>query len=161
MAYSISEENQKITEFLKVHPVASLATASTSGVPHVATVYVNIDDSLNLYFITKAETTKTHNILANPQVALSITDAKELKTVQVTGSAQKVVDNAIAQQILTKVTNIVHATTESTVPPIDKLVAGDYVAFVVHPSSIRLAEFIKPNVSENEGLFDVVVIPES
>ena len=70
-----------------MHPVAALATASTSGVPHVATVYVNIDDSLNLYFITKAETTKTHNILANPQVALSITDAKELKTVQVTGSA--------------------------------------------------------------------------
>ncbi len=154
MPYTISEENDKIFNFLKVHPVAAVATATTSGVPHIASVYVSVDDSLNLYFITKTNTTKAKNILSNANVALSITDASALKTVQVLGTAQKIEDPNLTHQILTKVTSIAHSTAQADTPPLNKLAAGDYIAFVVHPSSMRLAEFIKPLASQSEGIFD-------
>ena len=156
MPYAISESRDKIFQFLKSHPVAALATVSADGAPHVATIYTSIDDDLNIYFITKQATTKSKNIAENNRVALAITDAHSLQTVQVQGVAEIVSDQNIAHQVLSRVTNVVQSTTDSQEAPVSKLAAGDYIVYRVSSNSIRFGEFYKSNINDTSDLFDEI-----
>jgi uncharacterized protein YhbP (UPF0306 family) len=71
MSLSQEELKQQIFNYLSQNKRMSLATAK-ENVPWAATVMFAYDDDLNLYFISKPETRKTQNLLANPKVSATI-----------------------------------------------------------------------------------------
>jgi nitroimidazol reductase NimA-like FMN-containing flavoprotein (pyridoxamine 5'-phosphate oxidase superfamily) len=62
-----------VLEFLGHHSVMTVATASSTGVPHAATMmYVN--DGPTLYFCTRPDTTTAAHVEQNPLISFAIDD---------------------------------------------------------------------------------------
>jgi len=159
MAIRFSEDKQQILHFLTKHQAGVLATASAAGRPHAATVYFSVDDKLNFYFVTKEDTTKHHNLQANPYAALAVHDAASQATVQATGQAKQLDrDDPRAQHVFNEIVHAAQTTGQSVVPPISQLPAGKYVTYRFTPARIRLAEFNHESNDGHEKLFDEVTI---
>ena len=58
----IPAKHKKIISFLGAHPVGVLATVDSMGNPQASTIYIGVDDSLNIIFTIKRETHKYNNI---------------------------------------------------------------------------------------------------
>ncbi len=74
---------------------ASLATAGADGLPHAANVQFVADESLNLYFVSSAESLHARHIAVRPQVALTIydhgdTDPAMIRGLQIHGLCRQV-----------------------------------------------------------------------
>lgn len=131
-----------IVAFLNNNHIAVLATASPqSGSPHAATVFYTTDSSMNIYFLTKQDTTKSKNLQANPQAALVVYDAPTLRTAQITAQAEPIKNPAIAQKALGIMSKYSRQTAGTSQPPIAKLDAGDYILYKLVPQTIRLADY--------------------
>jgi hypothetical protein len=46
-------------------------------------------------------------------------------------------------------------TSESGIPPISKLRAGEYIVYKLIPSSMRMASFIQPDPGSYENIFEI------
>ena len=88
--------------FLKKNFVAVLAT-SYLNLPFASIIYYVIDDKLNFYFVTKANTDKHLNIKANKNVALAIGDGPKHISVQVRGHATVLKDEKRRKRILNEI----------------------------------------------------------
>jgi uncharacterized protein YhbP (UPF0306 family) len=82
---------QNVLDFLAEHKKLTLATASTTGVPHAA-AFMFVNDGAIIYFWTRPETTTAKQIEQNPVVSFSIDDYVEdwsqLKGVQGAGECR-------------------------------------------------------------------------
>ena len=157
MSVTLSEESIEITNFLSTHHIGVLATADLSGVPHAATIYFTANKDLDIYFITKQETIKNHNLAANPQAALAVFEASTQSTVQIVGMVTKVENEAAIHEIYRQIMETSAKTSESSVPPVSRLAAGGYVGYRLTPTTIRLAVYTRPEHNRGEQLFDIVV----
>ena len=88
---STTEVPPDVLDYLQSHNTLTLATASTTGLPHAATeVYVN--DGLVLYFCTNPDTTTARQIEQNPAVSFTVDDYNpdwsKTKGIQGSGEAQ-------------------------------------------------------------------------
>ena len=92
MSSSKNKLKNYILDYLKQNRVMTLATCK-DDVPWAASVMFAYDDDLNLYFISKPETRKTQNILANPEISATINQFQKtpgkVLGVQLEGAAQK------------------------------------------------------------------------
>jgi len=139
MAMNIDKD---IVDFLKRNHVAVLATANRSNSsPHAAAIFYATDSKMNLYFLTKENTTKNKNIQSNPQAALVIYEAERLATAQITGTVSRVENDemmAKAQRVMAKYSKQTAGTDKT---PISKLDAGADILYRITPQSIRLADY--------------------
>ncbi len=78
--------------FLKSRTLAAVSTASNDGNPEVAFVYYVTDDDFNFFFITRRDSAKFQNWLGNRRLAAAVADEDEVKTVQMAGPVEEVVD---------------------------------------------------------------------
>lgn len=74
-------------EFLNNHEVAVISTLSRTGSVQGSVIYYYAPGDGRIYFITKGETEKAHNILHSGQVALTVFDEQNLQTLQLQGQA--------------------------------------------------------------------------
>lgn len=155
MDESHTQNTKKVRDFLEEHPVATLATADENAIPQASTIYFVLDDDFNFYFITKEETQKFKNLIANKHAALAIHEVASQRTVQVTGTAVLVKEVDKFLDIFDKIVAISAGETNSDRPPVSKLFAGDYVLFRLTPSSVRLAEYTNPDRGKL-SLFEVI-----
>lgn len=135
------DERQKIVGFLASHPVGVLATVDANGNPHASTIYFAVDDNLNFTFTTKRDTEKQKNIKSNNNVMLVAFDAPSQAAVQVRGKATKVTDPIAMQNIYRGTLRAARRTGEDVVPPIAKIAAGPYTAYIIKPDNIWRSEF--------------------
>ena len=142
-------QKQDIKEFLDTHPVGVLATVSAEKTPDASTVYFSSDDNLTIAFTTKRDTLKHANIELHPTVALAVYDAASQTTLQITGAAKEVRDEADAQEIYRRTVHSAQQTGSDTVPPIAKISAGPYVAYRVEPESIIFTHYGHGNSFNN------------
>lgn len=156
MPVKITEQQQDVLKFAKANPVGVLATASKHGVPHAASVYYVFDEDMNVYFITKEETKKFRNLKENHHVALASFKESTQTTLQIVGEALHVKDVDMFIDVFEHIIDICAANTKSDRLPISKLFAGDYYLYQIKPSSIRLAEYLRPDQGNLMGLFEVV-----
>lgn len=157
MPYRLSDEKPKITEFLKNNQIAVLASVGSDKRPHTAVIYFYIDADLNIYFITKEKTAKYQNIIENPEVALSVYEPSSQTTVQASGKAEIISDVTKVNEIFRHVLSVAKSTSESSIPPISKIEGGEYKCFCIRPTSIRIAEYTKPEHGDFSGMFEAVV----
>ncbi len=80
---------QHVLDYLAEHKKLTLATASTTSVPHAAT-FMFVNDGPVLYFWTRPETSTAKQIAQNPVVAFTVDDYDEdwTKTKGVQGSGE-------------------------------------------------------------------------
>lgn len=139
------DELQAVSNFIKQHPVGVLATASKQGEPHAAAVYFVSDDSRCIYFLTKEDTQKHRNLQENPRAAVTIYDAQTLETLQIEAKAEVLPDVSQFLDLYNRILKASSRTTTSERPPVSKLNAGDYFMYKLIPSSLRLADYSKPD----------------
>ena len=82
-----------ILDYLSINKRMSLSTCK-DGVPWAATVLYAYDSDLNIYFLSKIETRKVQNILANLKVAATINEITggigKIRGIQLEGECQMV-----------------------------------------------------------------------
>lgn len=129
-----------ISTYINNHPLAVLSTVGSDGAPHGTTLYAGSDEQLNVYFMTKTDTTKARNIDANPAVALTFSGEGHQSTLQMSGRAARVQvpdEHAAAFQILG---SLRHESKDFRLP-ITKFEAGPYVVFKVDVEYALLSEY--------------------
>jgi len=66
-----------IKSILDRNLLCAISTINEDTTPHINTAYFCFDDCLNMYFLSDAETTHSHNILSRPTVSLAIYDSEQ------------------------------------------------------------------------------------
>lgn len=152
---SYTESNQRIYDFLKMHPIGVLATVDPNGNPHAAAIYYAINDEFTVTFMTKRDTKKHDNLLHNNHVMLVVFEAFTQTTAQIIGIAKDISDTSEAEAVYKNMVQAAERTSDSGVPPISKLYAGNYVAYQIEPVQIRMAMFIRPD-SGGYDMFETI-----
>lgn len=137
-----------------------LATSDSAANPHAAVIYFTLNDDLSFSFVTKTETQKYKNIEENKSVSLVAYDEKGQASVQVMGHVEKVADQDEAYKILNKTFKYSAEVSHRELPPLEKLIAGEYVALRLIPQVIKMAVFARPETGDEE-LFETILLSES
>lgn len=151
-------KNPNIANFLKRNHIAVLATANkATGQPYATTVYYATDSQMNIFFVTKEGTTKSKNLVQNPQAAMAIYEANTQTTTQITGPTSRVEDQTMMEKALRIMAKYSKETAQTEETPISKLDAGAYVLYKLWPQTIRMGEF---KYGPRNQLFDVATPAE-
>jgi general stress protein 26 len=134
-------QRKKIIGFLASHPVGVLATVDAAGDPCASTIYIGVDADLNITFTTKRDTAKHTNISKHPAVTLVVFDAPSQAMLQISGKAVEQTNPEAAQTIYKGTLHAAQRTGEDVVPPVAKIAAGPYIAYVIHTDNIRMSEY--------------------
>lgn len=145
---SNSENRASILTYVDMNPIATLGTINENGTPHGSIVYVCTDDHHSVvYFLTKAETRKYKNLIANNHVSLTIANPSENSTLQASGTAEEIQDAQVIDAAMNKLTRL-HVNAVDWLPPISKLRAGPYMLVAITLEYARLAEFQGMNIGD-------------
>ena len=138
-----TNERNDALNFLQEHPLGTLATINSDGLPQLCATYFFTEKDFTCYFVTKNETRKCKNIIANPKSVLFSYAEDELVSVEVVGNAEVVVDAALIADIIGKFGNFVlHRKAGYWIPPISQLDAGQYVVCKLIPTDINFNGYI-------------------
>lgn len=130
----------KARGFVTSHEVAVLSTLSRDNNVQGATVYYRyINDGF--YILTKSDSSKAHNMLAHHQVALTIFDADEIKTLQLEGDASIEGDSATKRFVFDELVHPRQYQGENLMPPVTQLDAGGFIAFRITPTTVRYSDY--------------------
>lgn len=143
-------------EFLRKHQVGVIATASSDGLPHASVIYYAVDALLNITFITKRRTRKGENLRMNNQAELVVHDEKTQTMVEVSGKAFELTDAEEASQAFRNALRASLHTADSAIPPISKLAAGDYVAYRLRSTQVRMAVYNQRSSRIGNRLFETI-----
>lgn len=136
-----TEQRNKVTGFLREHPVGVLASTNADGSPQASTVYIGCDDDLRVTFTTKQDTQKYQNIKRDNRVVLVAFEAASQTSMQLYGRAVEVEDQTEAQRIFRATVGAAGRTGGDIVPPIAKVAAGPYAGFVIEIDAVKLSEY--------------------
>src|SRR5581483_2415585 len=117
----------------KSQETAVLSTLSREGHVQGATIYYHFDDG-KFYILTKSDSSKAHNMMAHPQVALTIFDADQIKTVQLQGTARIESDLMTKRFLFDRLVRPRQYGDESLMPPVTQLNAGGFIIFRITPT---------------------------
>ncbi len=155
-----SQSEQLIKEFLNTHYSATLASADLAGNPHGAVVYFKPQDDFTLLFATKSATQKYENLSENPKAAFTMFDEAAQSTLQTSGRVEIITDQEQRQAAINNLFTSSAELSLTAFPPIDKLIAGEYVVLRFVPQTIRLAVYARPE-EDGDGLFETLLFSES
>ena len=146
-----------VLSVIKKHPLGSLATVSPDGQPRSAFVYVAADESLALYFMTRANTKKYKHITKNPRVAISIAEEEGYETIQAEGVAHEELSAEKQAWIIDQIFRnaALHPTWQL---PIDQMESSGYVCIRVDLTWLRLGRFHKDS---GEHMFEQIIPQEA
>ncbi len=135
-----SPDYSTITSYIERNPAAVLSTSGPEG-PHGAVVYIIPASHGTVCFVTKNQTKKYQNLLAQPNVSLTIFNEKESTTLQADGKAY-VGDNSngLKEIIMDKMTKA-HATMSEWLPPVTKIENGEYAVIGIELNYARLTDY--------------------
>ncbi len=138
--------------YIDEHPITILGTIDDYGRPHGTVIYGVSGDhtsKMHVYFLTKSDTLKYHNLTTRPAVSITSYDEDEVSTLQAQGTAAVENDPRVIDMVMKQLTRA-HAHAAEWLPPIAKLRAGPYVLVGVAISHARIGKFKnKPIGSED------------
>lgn len=87
----MDDARQRMLAYMQAHITMTIATASTEGVPHAATVFY-ANDGFDLYYVSDTDTVHGSDALANPRVFVTISqdydDWQAIQGIQLRGRAE-------------------------------------------------------------------------
>lgn len=150
------ERRDRIFGFLKENQVGVLATVGPNNDPHAVAIYYFVEPDLTISFMTKTGTKKSDNIAHNHHVMLLVYEPNSQATVQIKGKASKIKDITKTNKVFAEVLQAAWDTSEDGVPPITRLVAGEYTAYSIKPKEVRMAVYARPEIGSYEELFETI-----
>ena len=151
-----SDKNKRIFEFLKNNNIGVISTVDPNNEPHSAVVYYSVDEQFQITFTTKQKTKKVTNLSSNNHAMFIVYDPSTQTTVQVTATSENLAGTPELPEIFRATIEASMDSSESGVPPISKLAAGDYTAFRLHPVQIRMAVFGRPDPGGYDEIFETI-----
>jgi nitroimidazol reductase NimA-like FMN-containing flavoprotein (pyridoxamine 5'-phosphate oxidase superfamily) len=133
----ISEAAKK---FLLGNEIAVLSTISRSGQVQGATVYYHFKDGY-IYILTKSDSAKAHSMMAHSQVAITVYDSDEIKTIQLQGEASIEGDLETKRQIFDLLVRPREYSGEKLMPPVTQLSAGSFITFRIRPTEVHYSDY--------------------
>ncbi len=137
------QDRLKVMRYIDEHPVVILGTIDDYNRPHGTVIYAVSGDhqtKMHVYFLTKSDTAKFHNLIARPAVSITAYDEHQVSTLQAQGHAAVEKDPRVIDMVMKQLTRT-HAHAEEWLPPIAKLRAGNYMLVGITVSHARLGEF--------------------
>jgi uncharacterized pyridoxamine 5'-phosphate oxidase family protein len=152
----VGTKNIRILNFLNDHKSGVLATVSTDDRPHASVIYYHIDSSFEITFLTKSRTQKSQDLKRNPHALLIVYDELTQTTVQVQGVIVELTDSKTVSDVFRNTLRSSLKSSQVGIPPIAKLNAGQYIAYKLAPSEIRMAVYARPDSGSYERVFEVI-----
>jgi pyridoxine/pyridoxamine 5'-phosphate oxidase len=152
----VTTKDIRVLNFLNNHKSGVLATVSNNKMPHASVIYYHIDSTFTITFLSKARTQKSQDIKRNPNATLVIYDEASQTTVQVQGAVFELTDSKAVSDVFRNTLRASLITSKLGVPPIAKLNAGQYIAYKLAPSEIRMAVYARPDSGNYERLFETI-----
>jgi general stress protein 26 len=136
------KERELAYGFFRQHPLMTVSTVSSDGVPQNAAVYVYMDKGMNCYFATRANTRKAANIQANSVATLCAYNENLLMFGEVSGTATLLEDKEEVAALLPKLQKILESRKSTYyIPPVAQLEGDGYVFFKVTPKTVTFANY--------------------
>lgn len=132
-------------QFIANHEVAVLSTIDRNGNIDGATVYYCTFGEGIIHLITKGGTQKMHNIFANPQVALTITDEQKLRTLQLHGIAKIESNTDTKKMVFATIVRERDYEGEKRLPPVTQLHEESFMVIKVIPTTVKYRDYKKIN----------------
>ncbi len=132
----------QIKDFLKTHPLGTLATIGADGLPEMSVLYFFIDDTLSCYFVTKTATRKFDNITTNQNGAIIVYDESSLTSVELAGTLSVLTDAHEVLHCITEFQKI--ASTQKLdywVPPASQIDGTQFAACKLTPRVAYFKDF--------------------
>jgi uncharacterized protein YhbP (UPF0306 family) len=158
MKKSDSPEYKKVYDFLRQHPMGILSTAAGPESVWGAAIYYLADEDLNIYFVTRTGTQKYKNLESHPFVALTVADAEQQITVQLSGKVDRMPINKYMNVFFDKFAAMRPDGDYQWAPPIDKVHEGNYMPLQLTPSFLQYADFGRRRI-EVKGNYIEQIIP--
>lgn len=131
------------TAFLHQNQTAVLSTIDRNGNVHGAVVYYFVDAKNTVYILTKADTNKAHNILAHPQMALTVYSPDQPQTLQLQGMAQIEPDQGIKDFVFRQLSQPRNYGSKIDLPPVTKSTKGSYIVIRINLTNSVFSDFSK------------------
>ena len=139
----LTQDRVKVMRYIDEHPVVVISTIDDYHRPYGAVVYAVSGDhetKMHIYFLTKEDTAKYHNLRARPAISITSYDEGDVSCLQAQGHAEIERDPRVIDRVMKQLTRT-HAHAPEWLPPIAKLHAGNYIMIGVTISNARIAEF--------------------
>jgi general stress protein 26 len=139
----LTADRLKVMRYIDEHPVIVLSTLDDYHRPYGTVVYAvsgDHDTKMHVYFLTKEDTAKFHNLSARPAASITAYDADNVSTLQAQGHAEITREPHVIDRVMKQLTRT-HARAAEWLPPIAKLRAGNYVMVGVTITNARIGEF--------------------
>jgi general stress protein 26 len=153
----LNHDRLKVMRYIDEHPVVTLGTLDDYGRPHGSVVYAVSGDyhtKMHVYFLTKSDTTKFHNLSARPAVSLTGYDEGDVSTLQAQGYAEIEKSPRVIDTVMKQLTRT-HAHAAEWLPPIAKLRAGNYMMVGITISHARVGEFKHKPIGDQDIFTEV------
>ena len=147
-------------DFIERNRMGSLATSDKQGNPHVATIYCIVNKDLTLYFSTRVESRKYHNLTNRPTVAMTFNNEKDMTTLQLTGVAGRIETLSIEQEILRELILIRYGEPNWPVPPVKLFehgVTNELAIIKVVPHEMTFANFETTDKGRYKTFFQKII----
>lgn len=140
-----------IYNFLSKHPSAVIASIDQSNNPHASVIYINVDNDLNISFLTKNNSHKYKNLKNNNHVMIVVYDLQSQMVAQIIGLAKEIKNADNINKIISKMLNSSFIKSSTSNLAVNELSLADISAFRVVPDEIRMACYDQP-LSESDDL---------
>lgn len=151
---TLTDRNKRILEFLRSRRLGVLSTVDVAGKPHASVIYFDVDGSFIITFLTKARTEKTQNLKRMPYAQLTVFDEYSQTTVQIEGDVAELTDSKTVNRVFRNTLQASLSTSDTGIPPIAKLNAGNFIAFELRPQDVRMAVYSRPDHGDYERIFE-------
>lgn len=117
-----------------------ISTFSSGGGIDSAVVYFTVDKNLNLYFFTRANSTKSQDIAKNSTVSFVVYSEELMQTFQMRGDASMIEDPSEQSVAVEALLNIANKSSGGN-PPISQMMDSEIIVFKVIPLWARFSNF--------------------
>lgn len=148
MTNDVETARRDALDFLKKHTAGVLATVSNDGKPHASAVFYTVDDSFNIYFLTKIDSRKYAAMRAHPQVAFAVGRLDVPQTLQIEGVATELRSD---EEKAAHVPALMKTLTENNPMyiPLAKM-DSEVVIIWIQPKWIRWGDFSAPGLGNKQ-----------
>lgn len=151
----LTERQRRIHDFLAGHRSGVLSMVDPDGEPHGVVVYYSFGRDFILSFLTRVGTKKYDDLMHNDHVMMVVFEPPKQQVAQVIGKAKEVRDsykiNEVASDILRASLD-----SDSGMPPVVKLDAGEYTAFRIIPDQIRMSSYSSPESGDYDNVVEAI-----
>ncbi|MEY2665484.1 MAG: Pyridoxamine 5-phosphate oxidase [Candidatus Parcubacteria bacterium] len=136
------EEQRLVRKFFAQHPLVTVSTLSSSGIPEHSAMYLYMDGIMDCYIATRETTRKYENIKNNNVVVISTHDEDVLMFAELQCEAEIVEDAGTIADILPKLQEVVFARKPGYwIPPVAQLEGEHFVFIRCTPKKVTFVNY--------------------